>query len=103
MYTTLGAPSGARGGSNGDQSSSESRMSTLTVPLNCWPTRELFSFEPRFVFIESLEQYPYFTWSPRPLARARTTIRSTSSSESDRRPVPVHVAAVLHLDHVVRN
>ena len=44
MYTTFGAPSGALGGSNGDQSGSESRMSTLIVPLNgsaiegllCW-------------------------------------------------------------------
>src|SRR3954451_20107748 len=35
MYTTLGAPSGAFGGSNGDQSGTESRMSTLIVPLNC--------------------------------------------------------------------
>src|SRR6478672_3216426 len=34
MYTTLGAPSGAFGGVNGAQSSTESRMSTLTVPLN---------------------------------------------------------------------
>ena len=34
MYTTLGAPSGAFGGSNGDQSGTESRMSTLIVPLN---------------------------------------------------------------------
>src|SRR3954452_22147529 len=32
MKTTLGAPSGARGGSNGDQSGTESRMSTLTTP-----------------------------------------------------------------------
>ena len=31
---TLGAPSGARGGSNGDQSGTESRMSTLILPLN---------------------------------------------------------------------
>ena len=35
MYTTFGAPSGAGGGSNGDQSGTESRMSTLIVPLNC--------------------------------------------------------------------
>src|SRR6266702_7781081 len=35
MYTTFGAPSGARGGSNGDQSGTESLISTLTVPLNC--------------------------------------------------------------------
>ena len=34
MYTTLGAPYGATGGSNGAQSGSESRMSTLMVPLN---------------------------------------------------------------------
>src|SRR3990170_3019860 len=34
MYTTLGAPSGAFGGSKGDQSGTESRMSTLIVPLN---------------------------------------------------------------------
>jgi hypothetical protein len=34
MYTTLGAPAGAFGGSNGDQSGTESRMSTLIVPLN---------------------------------------------------------------------
>src|SRR5262249_49131080 len=34
MYTTLGAPSGALCGSNGVQSGSESRMSTLIVPLN---------------------------------------------------------------------
>src|SRR5450631_2614958 len=34
MYTTLGAPSGACGGANGAQSSTESRMSTLTLPLN---------------------------------------------------------------------
>jgi hypothetical protein len=34
MYTTLGAPSGAFGGSNGAQSGTESLMSTLTVPLN---------------------------------------------------------------------
>src|ERR1700733_13945248 len=34
MYTTLGAPAGAWGGSNGVQSGSESRMSTLMVPLN---------------------------------------------------------------------
>src|SRR3954449_12686827 len=33
-YTTLGAPSGALGGSKGDQSGTESRMSTLIVPLN---------------------------------------------------------------------
>jgi hypothetical protein len=33
MYTTLGAPSGAFGGSNGAQSGSESRMSTLITPL----------------------------------------------------------------------
>src|SRR3954447_10844754 len=30
---TFGAPSGAFGGSNGDQSGTESRMSTLTLPL----------------------------------------------------------------------
>jgi hypothetical protein len=30
----LAAPSGALGGSNGAQSGSESRMSTLIVPLN---------------------------------------------------------------------
>ena len=34
MYTTLGAPSGAFGGSNGVQSGTESRMSTLMMPLN---------------------------------------------------------------------
>src|SRR5215472_18127885 len=34
MYTTLGAPSGAFGGSKGVQSGTESRMSTLMVPLN---------------------------------------------------------------------
>src|SRR6476646_336206 len=35
---TLGDPSGAFGGSHGDQSGSESRMSTLIVPLNgCAP------------------------------------------------------------------
>src|SRR6516165_11288140 len=34
MYTTLGAPSGALGGSKGAQSGTESRMSTPTVPLN---------------------------------------------------------------------
>src|SRR5580698_129609 len=34
MYTTLGAPAGAWGGSNGVQSGAESRMSTLIVPLN---------------------------------------------------------------------
>jgi hypothetical protein len=33
MYTTLGAPSGGFGGSNGAQSGSESRMSTLITPL----------------------------------------------------------------------
>src|SRR3954447_8068689 len=33
-YTTFGAPSGAFGGSNGDQSGTESRMSTLILPLN---------------------------------------------------------------------
>src|SRR4051812_26365521 len=33
-YTTLGAPSGALGGSKGDQSGTESRMSTLILPLN---------------------------------------------------------------------
>src|SRR6516165_833072 len=37
MQTTLGAPSGALGGSNGDQSGTESLMSTLTVPLNALP------------------------------------------------------------------
>src|SRR4051812_2262393 len=31
---TFGEPSGARGGSNGDQSATESRTSTLTTPLN---------------------------------------------------------------------
>ncbi len=31
---TFGAPSGAVGATNGDQSSTESRMSTLIVPLN---------------------------------------------------------------------
>src|SRR6185437_7035307 len=34
MYTTLGAPSGAFGGSNGAQSGFESRMSTLMTPWN---------------------------------------------------------------------
>ena len=34
MYTTFGAPSGALGGSKGDQSGTESRMSMLMVPLN---------------------------------------------------------------------
>src|SRR6266545_6604294 len=34
IYTTLGAPSGALGGSNGVQSGTESRISTLIVPLN---------------------------------------------------------------------
>src|SRR3954454_15953338 len=43
-YTTLGAPSGALGGSNGDQSGTESRMSTSILPLNgllirCAPPR----------------------------------------------------------------
>src|SRR3954454_23604381 len=33
-YTTLAAPSGALGGSKGDQSGTESRMSTLILPLN---------------------------------------------------------------------
>src|SRR3954465_15397087 len=57
-YTMLGAPSGARGGSNGDQSSTESRMSTLTVPLNCLFTLELPLFEPRFVSVESCGTRP---------------------------------------------
>src|SRR3954469_23132669 len=35
-YTTFGAPSGAFGGSKGDQSGTESRMSTLILPLNRW-------------------------------------------------------------------
>ena len=34
MYTTFGAPAGALGGSNGAQSGSESRMSTLIEPRN---------------------------------------------------------------------
>src|SRR2546430_17572668 len=34
MYMTLGAPSGAFGGSNGDKSGAESRMSMLILPLN---------------------------------------------------------------------
>src|SRR3954463_7753741 len=34
MYSTFGAPSGAFGGSNGDQSGTESRISTLILPLN---------------------------------------------------------------------
>src|SRR5215469_2528830 len=42
MYTTLGAPSGALGGSNGVQSGTESRMSTLIVPLNGSPTAHSF-------------------------------------------------------------
>src|SRR3954465_11351335 len=33
-YPTFGAPSGAFGGSNGDQSGTESRISTLILPLN---------------------------------------------------------------------
>src|SRR3954465_648806 len=33
-YPTFGAPSGAFGGANGDQSGTESRMSTLILPLN---------------------------------------------------------------------
>src|SRR3954463_16552997 len=33
-YTTFGAPSGAFGGSNGDQSGTESRMAMLISPLN---------------------------------------------------------------------
>src|SRR3954469_9655881 len=36
-YTTLAAPSGALGGSNGDQSGTESRMSVLITPLNGLP------------------------------------------------------------------
>src|SRR3954463_6112755 len=35
-YTTLAAPSGALGGSKGDQSGTESRMSTSILPLNGW-------------------------------------------------------------------
>src|SRR5215470_4330996 len=42
MYTTFGAPSGALGGSNGVQSGSESRMSTLIVPLKGSPTMHPF-------------------------------------------------------------
>jgi hypothetical protein len=38
MQSTLGAPPGAVGGSNGDQSGTESRISTLIVPLNGWLT-----------------------------------------------------------------
>src|SRR5215813_14273490 len=34
MHTTFGAPSGALSGSNGAQSGTESRISTLIVPLN---------------------------------------------------------------------
>src|SRR5437879_6984936 len=34
MYRTFGAPSGAFGASNGAQSGTESRMSTLITPLN---------------------------------------------------------------------
>src|SRR6516165_1210715 len=34
MQTTFGAPSGAFGGSKGDQSGTESLISTLMVPLN---------------------------------------------------------------------
>jgi hypothetical protein len=34
MYSTFGDPAGAFGASNGAQSGTESRMSTLTVPLN---------------------------------------------------------------------
>jgi len=34
MKTTLAAPGGAFGGSNGAQSGTDSRMSTLIVPLN---------------------------------------------------------------------
>jgi hypothetical protein len=39
---TLGAPASAFGGSNGDQSGSESRMSVLIVPLNGDVMRYLF-------------------------------------------------------------
>ena len=42
MYTTFGAPSGALGGSNGVQSGTESRISTLIVPLKGSPTTHLF-------------------------------------------------------------
>src|SRR6266576_3916865 len=41
IYTTFDAPSGAFGGSNGAQSGTESRISTLTVPLNCSLTSPL--------------------------------------------------------------
>src|SRR3954452_6820529 len=41
MYTTFGAPSGALGAWKGDQSGSESRMSTLIVPLNPFATMSL--------------------------------------------------------------
>src|SRR5487761_1447124 len=47
MYTTFAAPSGALGGSNGDQSGTESRMSMLIVPLNgsltCRPSLNLLT------------------------------------------------------------
>src|SRR3954466_8175729 len=42
-YTTFGAPSGAFAGSNGDQSGTESRMSTLILPLNGLLTTRLLS------------------------------------------------------------
>src|SRR5215831_9493823 len=42
MYTTFGAPSGALDGSNGVQSGSESRISTLIVPLKGSLTAHLF-------------------------------------------------------------
>ena len=52
MYRTFGAPSGALGGSNGDQSGSESRMSTLIVPLNGL----VISFLPRLVCTDGSER-----------------------------------------------
>ncbi len=54
MYTTLGAPSGARGGSNGPQSGTESRMSTLILPLNGSGTTSSSQLRPRVGFAPNL-------------------------------------------------
>src|SRR6266568_312796 len=95
MYTTFGAPSGAVGGSNGDQSGTESLISTLTVPLNCSLTFAAPSARRRVtgpavdVPLEESRLSAIHTARPRP-RRCFPTVRALRAQEGD---VPITLSS----------
>src|SRR5215471_4032817 len=100
MYTTLGAPSGALGASNGAQSGTESRISTLTTPAKSDITRplEITTNAPRApTLTPSLEATHPAEHHPSGVTQrlsAAPYVTATISAES-RRPCPTRIRPIV--------